>query len=400
MKAKGGKILMMVVLACVSLASHFLRAQEPVTLCQDWLATVDESSQNIVLRWRPSPDSNVMGYHICTGMPCVDYDTVFGRLDTTYICLDHSPLEQHTYRLHVFDSAYNVSQLTPSFGNIVLTAEVPECQPIVNVSWTHYEGMPGGMGLYKLMAMLEPFDTVFTQVGVFSANDSLQYFIDIPDNTTRVHVKVLAYNQQSTLESQSNTVSVERRVARTACCNSISAISYDSVRRQIGLQLYVDTNFTYTLWRSIDGSPWQVIDSIHPSQTECEYYDTDINRFDLLYCYQLSVADDCGLNEQFSRTVWINVPAPPQPSIYIPNVIVVGSENNDAFRPVTSGIMGDLYQLNIYNRSGLLVFSTEDPAAEWHPADNVQQGAYSYHLRIRFNDNKIHTYIGTIIIIR
>lgn len=390
----------MVVLACACLASHFLRAQEPVTLCSDWLATVDDSSQNIVLRWRPSPDSNVMGYHICSGTPCVDYDTVFGRLDTTYICLNHSPLEQHTYRLHVFDSAYNVSQLTPSFGNIVLTAEIPECQPTVTASWTPYEGMPGGLGGYKLMAMMEPTDTAFTQVGVFSANDSLRYTIDIHDNTTRVNLKVVAFNQQGTLESHSNIVGAERRTARTACCNSISAISYDSVRRQVALQLYADTSFTHTIWRSIDGSPWRVIDNIRPAQTESEYYDTDINRFDLLYCYQISVADDCGLNEQFSHTVWINVPAPPQPSIYIPNVIVAGSENNGAFRPVTNGIMGDLYQLNIYNRSGLLVFSTEDPAAEWKPADNVLQGAYSYHLRIRFNDNKIHTYIGTLIIIR
>ena len=43
-----------------------------VTLCPGWLATVDESSQQIVLSWRPSPDSTVMGYHICTGTPCVD----------------------------------------------------------------------------------------------------------------------------------------------------------------------------------------------------------------------------------------------------------------------------------------------------------------------------------------
>ena len=375
-------------------------AQESVPLCSDWLATVDETMQRIVLRWRPSTDSAVMGYHICTGTPCIDYDTVFGRLDTTYICLDHSPQERHTYRLHVFDSAYNVSELTPSFGNMVLTADVPDCEATVIASWTPYEGMPGGLGGYRLMAMLEPLDSVYEVVARMGADGPLTFTLDLPDEVTNLHLKVLAYNADGTLVSQSNIVSAERRTARTACCNSITAISFDSINNAIRLKLMVDTAFRHTLWRSIDGTPWQVIDTIRSETFETEYTDTHINRYDSVHCYQLSVSDECGLNERYSATAWTVVPDPPSAAIAIPNIIIVGSENNAAFRPETSGLMGDIYELYIYNRNGTLVFHTDDPTAAWQPDNSMPQGAYAYHLRLRFNDNKIHTYIGTVIIVK
>ena len=61
-----------------------------------WVATVDETSRQIVLSWTPSADTQAMGYHICTGNPCLDYDTVFGRSSDSYVCQDHDPLLRHT----------------------------------------------------------------------------------------------------------------------------------------------------------------------------------------------------------------------------------------------------------------------------------------------------------------
>lgn len=393
-------------LVCVSLflISHFSflisSAQDTVPLCSDWVATVDGETQQIVLRWRPSPGSTVMGYHICSGSPCVDYDTVFGRLDTTYICLDHSSLERHSYRLHVFDSAYNVSQLTPHFGNMVLSADIPDCQRIVDVVWTPYEGMPDGLGGYYLMAMIEPMDTDYVLMAGFPANVPLQYSFDIPDSATQVHLKVLAYNVGHTLVSQSNIVSAGRSTAHHANSNSISAICFDSVLCAVRLEMLVDPDFCYTLWRSVDGSPWAVIDSICPDTPTATYIDRSINRFNSLHCYQLSVKDDCGMNEQFSDAVWITVPDLPPAGIAFPNIIVAGSEANGSFCPALSGIMGDIYELYIYSRNGLLVYSTNDPFAAWQPSKETPQGAYTYTLRVRFNDNKIHTYIGTFLLIR
>ncbi len=394
-------------LICVSLLFVFhlpylnrIHAQESVAPCTGWLATVDEVTQQIVLSWHPSPDSDVMGYHICTGIPCIDYDTVFGRLDTSYICLDHNPLEQHTYRLHVFDSAYNVSALTPSFGNMVLTADIPECESTVTASWTPYEGMPDGVFDYRLMIRIEPYDSIYLEDYATSADGTLSYSFELPEGATIVSIKVLARNTTGHLVSQSNVVRVERMTVDSASCNDITSIIFDTLQTAIKLNLQVDTAFVHTLWRSIDGTPWHEIATIQSTTQTLVFTDTDINRFDSLHCYQLSVSDACGLNERFSPTVCIVVPNPPKPNIAIPNIIIVGNERNGAFRPNAVSLMGDLYELYIYNRNGALVFSSKDPTAEWRPGTETEQGAYTYYLRCRFSNNRIHTYAGTFLVIR
>ena len=218
-----------------------IEAQEPVAPCTDWLATVDESTQLIVLSWRPSTDTAAMGYHICTGSPCLDYDTVFGRLDTTYVCLDHNPLETHTYRLHVFDTAYNVSSLTEPFGNIVLQAEVPECEEAVNITWTPYRGMPDGVLGYRLMMLLEPYDTCYRQISFVGPDGPCTYNYELPFGVTRVHIKVQATN--GTLVSQSNIVSVDRLTIDTALFVEISQVEFDSLSNVVRLEFNIDTSY-------------------------------------------------------------------------------------------------------------------------------------------------------------
>lgn len=375
-------------------------AQEPVAPCTDWIATVDSATQQIVLRWRPSTDSAAMGYHICTGMPCLDYDTVFGRLDTSYICIDHSALEAHTYRLHVFDSAYNVSSLTPSFGNIVLQASVPACSTIVNASWNPYTGMPEGLAGYRLLVRLEPLDDDYSIYYYTGASGTLSYTFDIPGNATHVHMMVEAYNVGGTLVSHSNIVSVERQTIDTARFVEITSVRYDTAANTIRLSFNTDTAYHgadhHTLWRSIDGSPWRVIDNGNWQV----YNDNDINRFDSLYCYQLSIYDACEINEKFSATACTVVPNPPDPGVSIPNIIIVGDPDNSSFLPQVAGLNGDLYELTIYNRMGLQVFTTTDPATPWTPSSSTPQGVYTYMLHVRFATGIIQSYVGNFLVIK
>lgn len=376
------------------------KSQDPVAPCTDWVATVDEITQQIVLRWRPSADSAAMGYHICTGSPCLDYDTVFGRLDTTYTCVDHSPLEEHTYRLHVFDTSYNVSALTPSFGNIVLHADIPDCSTFVNASWNAYTGMPEGVGGYRLMVRVEPHDSIYYCYYSAGPDGTLAYSFEIPGNATHVHLMVEAYNTLGTLVSHSNIVSVARQTIDTAAFVEITSVEYDSLNNAIRLHLHTDTSYHgadhHTLWRSIDGSPWRVLATGNWE----EYIDFDINRFDSLHCYQLSVFDACGLNEKFSATACTVVPDPPEPGAAIPNIIIAGDPDNGQFRPQVESLNGDLYELTIYNRNGLQMFATTDPTAAWEPSATVQQGAYTYVLRVRYTTGIIHSYVGTFLVIK
>ncbi len=395
-------------ICCVSLLFIFQLSTFNSTVAQDiapctgWLATVDEASQQIVLSWHPSPDTTVMGYHICTGTPCLDYDTVFGRLDTTYRCLDHSPLTRHTYRLHVFDSNYNVSALTPHFGNMVLTADVPECETTVTTEWTPYSAMPSGSPLYTLWVRLEPFDDEYDAYYTTTDSNALHYTFEVPESATRAWLKVTADGPDN-YRSLSNVVVVERRTIEQADFVEISEVTYDSLLIAVDLDFHLDSSFPadhYSLYRSIDGSPWKEITSFQTPLSEYNYTDYNINPYDSLYCYQLGVLDACGMNEKYSRTKCVVVPDPPPPFWYFPNVIVAGDADNGRFLPVLQGLLDDFYELHIYNRFGQLVFHTNNPTEGWTPPSSMPQGVYTYHLRCQFNTGDIKNLSGTFALIK
>lgn len=385
-----------------------LQAQEPVAPVTDWLATVDEASQQIVLSWRPSADTQAMGYHICTGTPCLYYDTVFGRMDTTYICPDHLATERHTYCVHVFDSAYNASSLTPAFGNMVLSADVPRCDTMVTARWTPYIGMPGGVAAYRLLARLEPYDDEYTVRAVVDSTGPFEHSFAIAEGTIRVWLKVEAsgYDRAAgvpPLVSTSNIVAVERRTADTAEYLDILSIEYDSIDMCNRLAIDVDTAFhasPYTLWRSVDGDPWDSLAVLSLGEVPLRYVDNRVTPRDLQHCYRLAVNDACGLNPRYSDSVCIVVPTPPAPAQAIPNIVVSGDPANGTFLPRLRGLMGDLYELYIYDRNGLLVYSTTDPTAGWTPADSNPQGVYAYSLRCRFNNRRIKIFTGSVLVIK
>lgn len=380
--------------------------QAPVAPVTGWLATVDSATQQIVLRWNVSADSAVVGYHICTGSSdtgCFDYDTVLGRFDTSYICVDHSPLERHHYRLHAFDSANNVSELTPFFGNVVLTAEVPACGTSISAHWNPYEGywpdsVLGQPNSY-IQTLMEPFDTAFIIRQGYTNSVTGEWSDEISEAVTRIWLRVMLLSNRG-FRAYSNIVMVERQTVDTALVVNISEIAYDSIHTVIDLTLEVDTGFEYTLYRSIDGSPWRNMETFHPHQSPFHYSDRTINPYDSLHCYQLEVFDACGLNPRYSTTAWVVVPDPPKPAIAIPNIIVAGDDRNGTFLPKIRGLKGDLYELYIYNRMGLLVYHTTDQDAGWMPPESTPQGAYTYFLRCRYNTNDIKTYAGTVTLIK
>jgi hypothetical protein len=94
------------------------------------------------------------------------------------------------------------------------------------------------------------------------------------------------------------------------------------------------------------------------------------------------------------------VPDPPEPNVAIPNVLVVGSPDNGAFLPYVVGLAGDIYELYIYNRHGLLLFSTTDPTEPWRPDASTPQGAYAYVLRVKYVNGIVQTYTGTLLVIK
>lgn len=95
----------------------------------------------------------------------------------------------------------------------------------------------------------------------------------------------------------------------------------------------------------------------------------------------------------------------PDLTIFVPTAFTPDQNgNNEEFKPVISGFDVTFYRLSIYDRWGLLVFSTEDPQQGW---DGMYHGApakddsYSWFMEVRTSDDvTIRRRNGFVILLR
>lgn len=88
---------------------------------------------------------------------------------------------------------------------------------------------------------------------------------------------------------------------------------------------------------------------------------------------------------------------------FAPNIFTPDADRNNRFTVVYNGILEA--ELTIYNRQGLLVFTTTDLDTGWdgtHNGTPCPQGAYVWHLRIRSAENpeQWQSSIGTVTLLR
>ena len=180
----------------------FYEDNVPTAPCSLRLCSVDTLLRRIRLSWYPSPDTDVMGYYICMGVPCRDYDTVWGRMNTSYLCpdeLDCSDNPMFSFRVLAFDSCFQASPLTPYFHNPRLHIDAEPCSREIHYRWERYINMPDSVGRYSLHYRLDgdeewhlhrvggdealAFDTVVGDLDVAS----LQAFLSVDNIPDSLH---------------------------------------------------------------------------------------------------------------------------------------------------------------------------------------------------------------------
>ena len=91
-----------------------------------------------------------------------------------------------------------------------------------------------------------------------------------------------------------------------------------------------------------------------------------------------------------------------QPDIFVPNAFTPNGSTNTVFRPIAVGISSLAY-FRIYNRSGMLVFSTSQLGKGWDgmvggkPQDT---GGYVWMVQGTDYTGKLVTKKGTVVLIR
>ena len=106
-------------------------------------------------------------------------------------------------------------------------------------------------------------------------------------------------------------------------------------------------------------------------------------------------AHDC--SDTTSKVIYVN-----NNTVWIPNSFTPLSETNNRFDIVAAGVQD--FEIDIYNREGMLVFHSNDVSDSWdgtHNGKYCPQGAYVYIIRYSFRNQKSETLVrkGNVLII-
>ena len=379
----------------------------PTSPCRINCVTVDSTSQRVLLSWHPSPDSDIMGYYICSGNPCLEYDTVWGRQDTTYLCLDHDVREEHLYRVLAFDSCYRASALTPYVGNLVLRGSSAPCSRTVELTWNDYQNLPGGVSHYRLVvAGYGGSDTLHDTI--LDLAHERRATLTFPDHVNSLSATVTAVGAAEGLRATSNRLLLRFDQIDSAHFLGIQTAYYDMTHGAIVVEIEADSSFeaeTLTIYRAADSGAMEPIAQIgYPRSGHATYLDHDINLLTARhYSYSLGVMDRCNLREKRSRTLTTMLPSTATKGIVFPNVFTPLRRDNNRFCPSLRFVDHAYYHLVIYNRAGMKVFQSTTPGQCWdgtHNGHTLPQGVYTYRLRCRYVDGTLDSYHGTVMILR
>lgn len=87
--------------------------------------------------------------------------------------------------------------------------------------------------------------------------------------------------------------------------------------------------------------------------------------------------------------------------LFVPNAFTPSETTNNIFKPAFAEVLD--YRMDIYNRQGVLMFSTTDISEGWNGVTkngNAPQGGYYYIIRFKDLEGKQHNQKGSLILLR
>ena len=391
----------------------FYQDNVPTSPCSLRLCSVDTALGQIRLSWYPSPDTDVMGYYICMGNPCLYYDTVWGRLNTTYLCselLNRFNNFEYNFRILAFDSCYQASPLTPYYHNPRLKIHTEPCSRMLQCSWNRYINMPDSVLQYSLYYKLQGDQD--WHIHRFGPDGPFAFDTLIPELAISYLRAYLAVTNPDSLCAFSIVQDFYFEYGDTADYLQISHLQYDESQPSVTLTLEVDPQFWGRhcyIYRATDSSDiFEQIAELTRSATQPEQYltytDYGINRAKSRYVYRIGTPDICGQWIKYSDTVQLLLPEIKQPDAYIPNAIIYGDPDNGRFCPLFLSPLADGYSLDIYNRLGAHIFHSTSLTDCWDGNDfqgrPLPQGVYVYKARCHHADGSERIYTGTVTLLR
>ncbi len=403
----------------------FFQDDIPTAPCTLRFCTVDTLLNRVHLSWNPSPDTDVMGYYICMGSPCLDYDTVWGRLNNEYVCREDLTLDEYaqtefSFRILAFDSCFQASPLTPYYHNPVLNLHVEPCSRHVHFSWNRYINMPDSIQSYHLHYTLN--DDTSERCFYTGPDGPYTYDIDFPDLAVhRLRAYLVVYSNDVIIMALSRVHTFHFASVDTAEYVRIGEAEFDNTAPAVHLTMEVDPDFQGTDCRLMRAegrlddmgkliwSPFATLaevprEVVPAPQQFLEYTDREIRRSVSAYSYRLDVGDICGQLYVSSDTVVVQLPVVEEGNAWFPNVIKGGDPDVGRFCPAVVSPLADSYRLEIFSRMGERVFLSTELGECWEGNDMMgralPQGVYVYRLHCHHADGAYKNYQGTVLLLR
>lgn len=396
-------------------AGIFYQDNLPTAPCALRTCTVDTALRQVRLTWYPSADTDILGYYICRGFPCMEYDTAWGRLNTSYLCsADIDPRQQQRFRILAFDSCFQASPLTAYYSFPVVEYSPISCDyQHLRIRWQPYYNMPDSVGAYRLFYRLEG-DTALRCHTVAGGSPADRLVFDtMVDNyaVPSVYCYLRVDSRNDSLQAFSLPLTCQLGRADTARYVDIISARYDESEPSVTLTFAIDSDYvgdgTYQIERHrLVESDFEVIAVLSRADHAATYtyIDNSISYTAGGYLYRVGVPDDCGQRVKYSDTFLQQLPVVEAAMAFFPNVLVPGQEGFDRFCPQLLSPLAQDYSLDIYNRFGVICFHSSTLGECWKGTDRsgrpLPQGTYVYRLYCRHADGTDKTYHGSVVILR
>ena len=262
--------------------------------------SVDYVTDGINLSWLPSNNTDVNAYiifHSATPITIwTPVDTVWGRMNTTWIDPNNGSNTINNYRISSRDSCGLSSAMTINYqSNMRLTSTVDECHYRTTLQWTPYNNMTNNLSKYEIHASINGMPpTYISEVG---PNENSYTYSGLVDDFTYCFV-IKAVSTGNTYISNSNkdcfTFSVEER-------NDFVYVAAVSVVEDKDLKITINTSgdqypFDYLeIYRSEDNLSnfSKIADIPFSANSVYNYTDYDLKVLKKIYYYKVLLYSEC-----------------------------------------------------------------------------------------------------------
>ncbi|NVN95294.1 MAG: gliding motility-associated C-terminal domain-containing protein [Bacteroidetes bacterium] len=274
--------------------------------------SVDRINGKTIIGWKPSPSLDTWGYIICHGSPCIALDTVYGRLNSSYIDLLNNPcLMTQTYRIAAFDSCFNTSLFSNNHTTIKLSGDLDICANKISLNWTSYINMNPTLQGYKIF--MSKNGGSFNVISTNNATTLNYTFLNIEDSTTYCfYVQAFENTGQKTSSSCEKCFYVKKPLnPKYLYIRSVSVVSDN----QIDVKVFTDPSVAtsgYKIFKS--KSPIGLFTYLttipYTASANYTYNDYAVTAKNTAYYYKVSNTDSCGnigMSSNIAHTMLLTV---------------------------------------------------------------------------------------------